>query len=145
MKRQRNFLHSIMSPTTPANSPGTSLANHCMNSVFATTRRGLVRLSIGTQVTLRKLRDSCARVANCITLAGSRVFLCPSWMLHGLNVHTDTMREEANDHYHVTCYLQCKDLEITTTYSYRLFIIIVLYSYQAHRNHRNSCIIISVQ
>ncbi|KAG2143845.1 hypothetical protein BD769DRAFT_1382915 [Suillus cothurnatus] len=63
-KRQRNFLHSVTSPTTPANSPGTSSANHRVNSAFATTRRGLARLSVGTQATLRKLRDSCMVVTD---------------------------------------------------------------------------------
>ncbi|KAG1725138.1 hypothetical protein EDD22DRAFT_853723 [Suillus occidentalis] len=48
------------------------IANPTVNNALATTRRGLAQLSVGAQASLRKLRGSCARVANYITSVGSR-------------------------------------------------------------------------
>ncbi|KAG2745032.1 hypothetical protein P692DRAFT_201808053 [Suillus brevipes Sb2] len=71
--RQRDFFHGANTPATFANGPGTSPTNPPrVNNAFATTRRGLARLSVGTNACLRKLKGSCLRVANCVTSVGSR-------------------------------------------------------------------------
>ncbi|KAG1725143.1 hypothetical protein EDD22DRAFT_853728 [Suillus occidentalis] len=67
MKRQRDFYRSVTTP--PSATPS---ANPTVNNALATTRRGLAQLSVGAQASLRKLRGSCARVANYITSVGSR-------------------------------------------------------------------------